>query len=224
MVARFKMSLCQTLWVVMKRLSSLALSVFLFSTPALSCLDDVRGELDGSGKVFAETVEALDNKTFRESYCALSAADQTVALRLFDSAFRNHEGNDRATLARLSIMIPDIRENVAFVAQNGEIREVDDEWESIGIMRLIEHMQVRFPSTKSVLSDSYVRETEALFDAAFEAVTAKEEQSDNEITQSRQTIADYERKIKDLMDRIQSLRDVRHKYRSMRQELELQIR
>lgn len=208
----------------MKRLSFFALSLILFSTPALSCLDTVRAELNDSGKVFAETLEALDNKTFLKSYCALTAADQSVALRLFDSAFRDHEGDDRATLARLSVMIPDIRENVAFVAKNGEIREVDDEWESIGIMRLIEHMQVRFPATKSVLSESYVSETEALFDAAFEAVVAKEERSDNEITRSRQDIANHERKIKDLMDHIQSLRDVRHKYRSMRQELELQIR
>nr|WP_321444578.1 hypothetical protein [uncultured Cohaesibacter sp.] len=208
----------------MKRLLPLVLSLFLFSTPALSCLDEDVTQSADAGGAFAKTLRAFDNDTFLKSYCALSEDDQTFALLLFGSAYGDYEGDDRATLARLSIMIPDIRENVAFVAKHGEIREVDDEWESIGLLRIVEHMQARFPQTKSVLTDAYVKQTETLFAAALKAVASREGQSDTKIIEARQAIAEHERQIRDLMDHIQSLRDELRKYRTMRHELELQVR
>lgn len=211
----------------MKRLLIFALSLLPIATPALSCLDDLSSLEEVPKEVvtdFSVALDGLNNKAFRKKFCAFEAGDKQLSLRLFGSASHAVEGKERATLVRLSIMIPDIRENVVHVSQTGEIREVDDEWESIGIMRLIEHMVVRFPTSKSILSEAYIAETQALFDAALEAVAAREDKSDEEITLARQAISAHEREIKELMGQIQALRDKRRKYRTMRQELELQVR
>ena len=211
----------------MTRLISFALSLLLLTTSANACLHQSTPSSDGPGHDASEFPQILDQMkslSFVKTYCAFTSTDKQFARDLFNSAARSYSGEDKQTLARLSIMIPDIRENVAYVAANGEIREVDDEWESIGVMRVIEHMLVRFPETKSVLTSEVLAETENLFQRALEAVSAGENRSDSEIQKARETIADYERKTKALLDKIQTLGDPRRHYRAMRQELELQLR
>ena len=201
--------------------------LFLFSLSTLSvqaCLNESNpaSEIvaDDLYRQFSTDLEAMGMETFVARYCALLPKDRVTAIRIFGSAYEGLNKEDSFTLLRMAIMVPDIEENVAWVAGHARIREEGDDWESVSIKRFVSHVLGRFPATREVLDAGYMERIDQLFEAAVSAIRAKETAADKNIDQAGAQIADYEDKIKELSWKIEALKDERREYRVMRQTLE----
>ncbi len=202
-----------------------SLSIFLLSTfSAFACLDQQNPApnqvSDALYVHFVDELKAMQMEPFVVRYCGLTAADRTLALRIFGSAYEGKEEEEQFTLLRMAIMVPDIAENVTWVAQNARIREDGEDWESVSIKRFVKHVRTRFPASQTVLDDAYIASVNALYKSAVEAIHSNESAADRKISQANKQIADYEKKINELKWQIEALKDERRDYLVMRQTLE----
>ncbi|WP_394704373.1 hypothetical protein [uncultured Cohaesibacter sp.] len=206
---------------------SLVASLFLFlslTISAFACLDEGNPAPDRVDDalyaLFLADLEEMGMDNFVTRFCELDTEDRTLAIEIFGSAQKQETPEDQFTLLRMAIMVPDISENVAWVAKNARIREEGDDWESISIKRFVSHVRTRFSQTQTVLNDDYLAKMDALYQAALEAVQNKEQAADQDIEKAKAEIDAYEKKIADLKWKIEGLKDERREYRVMRQTLE----
>ena len=191
---------------------------------AFACPDDRNpAPSEVSDSLYANFMEELNSmgmQSFTDRYCALNADERALAVRIFGSAYENKNKDDRYTLLRMAIMVPDIAENVAWVAENARIREEGDDWESVSIKRFVSHVRNRFPKTRSVLDDAYLTQMDELYQRALDALRQKEQDAEHRIDQAETTITDYEKQIEELRWKIEKIKDERRDYRVMLQALE----
>ncbi len=206
---------------------SLVASLFLLlslTASAFACLDEGNPAPDRVDDAlygrFVADLEKMGMENFVTRFCTLNANDRALAIAIFGSAEKQDNPEDQFTLLRMAIMVPDISENVAWVAKNARIREEGDDWESISIKRFVSHVRTRFPQTQTILDDEYLAKMNALYQAAVEAVKKKEQAADQEIEKAKAEIEAYEKKISDMKWEIEGLKDERREYRVMRQTLE----
>lgn len=203
----------------------LALSISACLTlPAMSCpdeidLSDVKPEQTASS--FENNLKDMQNPGFVKSYCSLSPSEQDFAIQIYDSAYEGLDAERAQTLARMAIMIPDIEENLAYVAQNGIIREVDDSLESIAATRFTSMVRQQFPQTSTVLDDAYLAKLDALYEQAYTLIAGRELAANKQIDDAKDEIARLEKKISDLKEQISDSREDGRAQRMLLHELEL---
>lgn len=142
---------------------------------------DERGQIEallsgaaGPTSEFIEVFALLSDEVtedFLARFLALEAADAEMTLAIFNAGFDEAlSERDRGKLLRGSIMIPDIYENVRYVAQTGDIREVDGRMEGTGILRFVGWVVEDFPQTRAVLDEAFFQEASAAYEAAALAI------------------------------------------------------
>lgn len=194
--------------------------------PAQACLDEGNPAPVIIGEAafisFKDNLTAMKRADFVERYCRLEKEDRALAIRIFDSAATKKSNEDRMTLLRMAIMVPDIEENLRWVAENGRVREEGEGWESVAIRRFVMNVRMRFPQTQSVLDKAYLGKIELIYAAALGAIREKEIKADQQISSAKDKIAEYERKQAKLRYDIEQYRQERRLSHVMQHQLESQ--
>lgn len=212
----------------MKILTTSFVALLLLSLPAKAC-PDAAGLVDRDideqvAHSFVDDMEAMKLGEFVTRFCALDGDDRAFTASIYGAAFSGLELAERQTLVRMAIIAQSMAAHVSYVAEAGELRSVDDEWESTAILRFLHHLQAQFPATRALLDESYEANMEELFQKALDHVRRREMGEDQKIQKARDRIAELERQKANLLDRIEEMKDERLKFRGMRQELEAQSR
>lgn len=177
-----------------------------------------------TARAFIDDMEAMKLGEFVARFCAMDKKHQILAVRIYDTTFSTLEAEDRQTLLRMAIIAQSMAAHVAYIVEHGELRSVDDEWESTAILRFLHYLRTRFPTTKSLLDEAYMTRMDKQFQKALNHVKKREQEEDHKISNARDRITELEKQKTELLDAIEGIKEERLKFRGMRQELEAHTR
>ncbi|WP_319530219.1 hypothetical protein [uncultured Cohaesibacter sp.] len=205
----------------------LALALIAFSSPAFatSCFTDVPSSPEVAPAAFTsfqDQLEAMDNPGFVERFCSLLPVEKGFAIRIYQSAYEGLAADRQQHLLRASIMVPDIEKNLAWVAENGTIRQEDEgEWESIGIARFVKNLRLQFPDVSSVLDDAYFDTIRATYRKAHDLIVERENNAARKVVDAEDEIEAMQQRISELRSAISDYKEDLRGQRVIRHELEL---
>lgn len=212
----------------MKSLTISVVAFFLCCLSAQACLDADALVSEGVDRATAQALlsdmKAMKLGEFTDRFCSMDYEHRIFTTKIYGAAYSELEAADRQTLLRMAIIAQGMAAHVAYIADFGELKVVDDEWESTAILRFLQYLRTQFPATKSLLDEAYMTRMEALFQKALDHVKSREQEEDRKIDEARNKIADLENQKAHLLDAIEAMKDKRLGFRGMRQELEAQTR
>ena len=204
-----------------------ALALIALGSPAFatSCFTDVPTSPEMTPAAFTsfqDQLEAMDNASFVERFCSLAPEEKGFAIRIYQSAYEGLEPDRQQHLLRASIMVPDIEQNLKWVAENGTMQQEDEgEWESIGIARFVKNLRLQFPDVYAVLDDAYFDKIRSTYRKAHDLIVQRENDAARKVSNARDEIKAMEKKISELRSAINGYKEDLRNQRVIRHELEL---
>lgn len=189
------------------RIALKVLFICLLTLPVVAWADEVQDRLGTALQVipgsedttsFTEGFMLLRESQyldFLERFEELNPEDRAFAVAIYLGGLPDAEDDrSRARLLRGAIMIPDIRENVAFVVENGYVREdADGTRESTNILWFLEMVIEDYPTLQtSVLDLDFIRDTRQLYQNGEDVLRERLAEAQQELAEAQ---AELERSL-----------------------------